>query len=77
MRCAFVYAAAVVAVCACACVHAMPAITPEERAKQLLAKMTVDEKITMLHGAKGDYVGNVPANTRLGIPALTLNDGMW
>ena len=37
--------------------------------------MTLDEKITMLHGVAGPYVGNVPANTRLGIPALNLNDG--
>lgn len=48
---------------------------PEERAKKLLAMMTLDEKITMLHGVAGPYVGNVPANTRLGIPALNLNDG--
>eukprot|EP00043_Microstomoeca_roanoka_P013291 m.130236 g.130236 ORF g.130236 m.130236 type:complete len:782 (+) comp15716_c2_seq1:3-2348(+) len=48
---------------------------PESRAEQLLAMMTLDEKITMLHGSAGPYVGNVPANTRLGIPALNLNDG--
>ena len=28
-----------------------------------------------LISARGSYVGNVPANTRLGIPALNLNDG--
>jgi beta-glucosidase len=49
--------------------------TPEERAQQLLAQMTQAEKITMIHGASGSYVGNVPANTRLGIPPLNLNDG--
>jgi beta-glucosidase len=49
--------------------------TPEQRAQALLAQMTLDEKILMLHGSPGGYVGNVPANTRLGIPALNLNDG--
>jgi beta-glucosidase len=37
--------------------------------------MNQTEKITMIHGAGGSYVGNVPANTRLGIPPLNLNDG--
>eukprot|EP00698_Gefionella_okellyi_P025269 TRINITY_DN91_c0_g1_i1.p1 TRINITY_DN91_c0_g1~~TRINITY_DN91_c0_g1_i1.p1 ORF type:complete len:750 (+),score=208.76 TRINITY_DN91_c0_g1_i1:38-2287(+) len=48
---------------------------PSERAQQLLAAMTTDEKLFMVHGSPGPYVGNVPANTRLGIPALTLEDG--
>ena len=51
------------------------ALTPDQRADQLLAQMTIDEKIALLHGANGSYVGNVPANTRLGIPALNLEDG--
>ena len=29
----------------------------------------------MVHGWDGPYVGNVPPNTRLGIPPLNLNDG--
>lgn len=37
--------------------------------------MLLSEKIDMLHGTIGDYVGNVKKNTRLGIPALKLNDG--
>ena len=38
--------------------------------------MTLDEKIALLHGAPGSfYVGYVPANTRLGIPELTVEDG--
>lgn len=49
--------------------------TPDQRADELIAQMTLAEKIAMLHGAGGSYVGNVPANTRLGIPALTLEDG--
>lgn len=54
-------------------------LTPEQRADLLLHAMTLDEKITMVHGVdprpiKG-YVGYVPANTRLSIPALRLADG--
>jgi beta-glucosidase len=49
------------------------------RADLLIEKMTLDEKIVMVHGVspipiKG-YVGYVPPNLRLGIPALTLADG--
>jgi len=55
------------------------ALTPLQRANLLLKQMTLDEKITMVHGetpmpVKG-YVGYVPGNPRLGIPALTLADG--
>ncbi len=55
--------------------------TNEERADTLISAMTLPEKIGMLHGVpnsfNGDviYVGLVPANERLGIPALRLNDG--
>lgn len=51
------------------------ALTPDQRADQLLAQMTLDEKIAMVHGVAGSYIGYVPANTRLGIPALNLEDG--
>jgi beta-glucosidase len=56
------------------------AVSPDERADKLLAQMTLDEKITMVHGAgfqngTTGYVGHIPANTRLGIPALHLEDG--
>lgn len=56
-----------------------PALTPEQRADLLIHAMTLDEKITMVHGVdprpiKG-YVGYVPPNPRLGIPALRLADG--
>jgi len=37
--------------------------------------MTFGEKIAMIAGAGGGYVGNIPANSRLGIPALNLQDG--
>eukprot|EP01105_Mastigella_eilhardi_P025343 TRINITY_DN6875_c0_g2_i1.p1 TRINITY_DN6875_c0_g2~~TRINITY_DN6875_c0_g2_i1.p1 ORF type:complete len:674 (+),score=207.20 TRINITY_DN6875_c0_g2_i1:12-2033(+) len=49
--------------------------TPAERAQALLSQMTLDEKLAMLHGYSGSYVGNVNANERLGIPALHLEDG--
>jgi beta-glucosidase len=56
-----------------------PSLSPEQRATLLIKEMTLDEKITMLHGVhpipiKG-YVGYVPSNPRLDIPALTLADG--
>lgn len=50
--------------------------SPDQRADLLIAQMTLDEKIALLHGAPGSaYVGYIPANTRLGIPALYLEDG--
>ena len=50
--------------------------SPGQRADLLIARMTLDEKIALLHGAPGSaYVGYVPANARLGIPALYLEDG--
>ncbi len=54
-------------------------LTPEQRADLLIHAMTLDEKITMVHGVdprpiKG-YVGYVPPNPRLSIPALRLADG--
>jgi beta-glucosidase len=52
------------------------ALTPEDRAAALLAQMTLDEKIAELHGGGNcGYVGCVPANTRLGIPPIHLQDG--
>ena len=61
------------------------AAPPAARAHAVLAKMTLDEKLAMLHGADKEfddgslhgsrYVGNVMGNTRLGIPMLNLNDG--
>ena len=51
-------------------------LPPAERAAYLLQAMELSEKIDMLHGwPTQDYVGYVPPNSRLGIPALTLNDG--
>jgi beta-glucosidase len=52
------------------------ALAPVDRANLLLAAMTQAEKLTMLHGGGScGYAGCIPANTRLGIPALRLQDG--
>ena len=49
---------------------------PSQRADELLAAMTQAEKLTMMHGgASCGYAGCVDANSRLGIPALHLQDG--
>ncbi|HZT99124.1 MAG TPA: glycoside hydrolase family 3 C-terminal domain-containing protein, partial [Ktedonobacteraceae bacterium] len=48
----------------------------DQRADQLLAQMTLDEKVALMHGVAGSaYSSTIPANTRLGIPALNLTDG--
>ena len=53
--------------------------TPEQRAAALVARMTLDEKIAMVHGdafpTGGTYAGHVPGIPRLGIPDLYLADG--
>jgi beta-glucosidase len=55
--------------------------SPLDRANVLVARMTLDEKIAMVHGAgyplplnAAGYAGVVPGNSRLGIPALYLAD---
>eukprot|EP00944_MAST-04C_sp_MAST-4C-sp1_P011241 g11241.t1 len=51
-------------------------LPPERRARILVNQMTSEEKRSMLYGTKGsDYVGYVPAISRLNIPALKYNDG--
>jgi beta-glucosidase len=60
-------------------------LKPAERASQLLAAMSTNDKLALLSGvdphaalgvADGPlYVGYVPPNPRLCIPALTFNDG--
>eukprot|EP00051_Salpingoeca_urceolata_P011457 m.142055 g.142055 ORF g.142055 m.142055 type:complete len:718 (-) comp17130_c0_seq1:58-2211(-) len=51
--------------------------TPASRAAAVLAKMTREERFSMVHGtgSTSPYVGNVPAIPRLGVPALALEDG--
>jgi len=51
------------------------ALPAAQRASALLSAMTFAEKTLMISGAGGPYVGNIPANSRLGIPALNLQDG--
>ncbi|HET9170701.1 MAG TPA: glycoside hydrolase family 3 C-terminal domain-containing protein [Actinospica sp.] len=55
------------------------AASSDTRATRLVGQMTLDEKIAMVHGSgfppAGAYAGSIPANTRLGIPALVLGDG--
>ena len=50
-------------------------LSASQRATLLVGAMSFNEKVAMVNGAGGSYVGNIPANTRLGIPALNLNDG--
>ncbi|MEU7165350.1 glycoside hydrolase family 3 C-terminal domain-containing protein [Streptomyces morookaense] len=50
------------------------------KAEELVRRMTLDEKITQLHGTGpqfpgSGYNGSIPGNSRLGIPALYLADG--
>ncbi|MGQ4514739.1 glycoside hydrolase family 3 C-terminal domain-containing protein [Streptomyces sp. DW26H14] len=48
----------------------------DRRVSQVLSKMTLDEEITMVHGAAGSaYTGYIPGDTRLCIPALKMQDG--
>ena len=59
---------------------------PTERARRLVANMTLEEKLSMLHGPVGGtamcsdsprcaYVGNVAPVERLQIPPINMNDG--
>ena len=49
--------------------------TPSDRAEQMLRNMTLDEKMRIMRGCTGDYVGNIEGNTRLKIPAISMQDG--
>jgi beta-glucosidase len=50
--------------------------SPAQRAAEVLAQMTLDDKIQMVHGAAGSaYAGDVPAIPRLCVPELKLEDG--
>jgi beta-glucosidase len=48
----------------------------DKRVGQVVTRMTLDEKIAMVHGTGGSaYTGFVPGDARLCIPALKLQDG--
>lgn len=48
----------------------------QKKVKNLLQQMTLEEKISMVHGIdKSGYIGYVPAIDRLGIPSIKLTDG--
>jgi beta-glucosidase len=51
------------------------ALPASQRATLLLNAMSFGQKAAMIAGASGPYVGNIPANPSLGIPALSLQDG--
>jgi beta-glucosidase len=50
--------------------------SPTQRADEVLARMTLDEKIQLVHGIGiQTYVGEIPAIPRLCVPAMNLEDG--
>jgi beta-glucosidase len=52
------------------------ALSPERRAEELVAQMTLDEKITELHGIQdAQHRRFVPGIPRLGIPPLVITNG--
>ena len=49
-----------------------------QQAQSVLAKMSLTEKLNMVHGYSGPYVGDVPAQTLSDgtvIPAMNMHDG--
>jgi beta-glucosidase len=47
----------------------------QEQARRLRSQLSLDEKISLLHGTKGPYIGNVAALPQRGVPAIKMNDG--
>lgn len=55
---------------------AEPGLSPEQRAAQLVAQLTLDEKITQLHGIRdANHQRFVPGVPRLNIPPLRITNG--
>ena len=53
-----------------------PSADPETRAREIVAQMTLDEKITELHGIKDDtHYRYVPPIPRLHIPPFQITNG--
>jgi beta-glucosidase len=50
-------------------------LSASQRASFMVNAMTFSEMSVMVAGAGGSYVGNIPNNTQLNIPALHLQDG--
>jgi len=50
-------------------------LSANQRASLLVSAMTFNELATMVAAGSGSYVGNIPNNSRLGIPAINLQDG--
>jgi beta-glucosidase len=54
-------------------------LTPEKRARLLVANLTLEEKLVLFHGCKNQddctYTGNVLGNSRLDIPPIHMEDG--
>src|SRR5205809_5856433 len=50
-------------------------LSPDERAARLLAQMTLEEKVSIVHGHSIDATYYTAPIARLGIPALTMTDG--
>lgn len=72
---------AIFAVCLAATAQSVPVVTGNERVDKLLSQMTLQEKLTLIHGTHEDpkvyqgqagYLGGIP---RLGIPGLRFADG--
>ncbi|HEV8133512.1 MAG TPA: glycoside hydrolase family 3 C-terminal domain-containing protein [Pyrinomonadaceae bacterium] len=53
-----------------------PQLSIEQRVDQLIRRMTLAEKIQMVHGVyRQGFIGYIPGIPRLGIPELALTDG--
>jgi beta-glucosidase len=49
--------------------------TPRQRAQALTAKLNTAQKIAVVHGYGGPYVGNIQAISQFNIPAVNMEDG--
>ena len=74
-------AMALVSICVAAAAQPVPVVTGDARVDKLLSQMTLEEKLTLIHGTHEDpmvyqgqagYLGGIP---RLHIPGLRFADG--